>query len=73
MKNILTTTLVKTNQSNVPAWYWLVFSNSYVIGAAEVILSFFGLKKNKFGLTGNLTIFLAIYFGIAWLVYWFLF
>ncbi len=72
IKNMITTALVKANQSNVPDWYWLVFSNSYIIEVTEVILSFIALKRNKFALIGNLTILLVIYFAIAWLVYWFL-
>jgi len=73
VKNVVTTTLVKANQSNVPSWYWIVFSNSYVIEVIGIILSIISLKRNKFGLVGNLTIVLTIYFTIAWLVYWFFF
>jgi len=73
VKNMITTILVKSNQSNIPSWYWLGFSNSYVIEVTGIILSFISLKRNKFRFIGSLTIFLAIYFAIAWLVYWFFF
>lgn len=72
-KNIITSTLNKSDQSNVPSWYWVVFSNSYVIEVLGIILAIVSLKRNKFGLVGGLTVFLAAYFAIAWLVYWFLF
>ena len=70
-ENLITTALTK--QSDVPWWYWTIFSNSYVIEVAIIILSVVSLRKNAFGLRGKLTIFLTLYFVVAWLVYWFAF
>ncbi|OGY28309.1 MAG: hypothetical protein A3F33_01585 [Candidatus Woykebacteria bacterium RIFCSPHIGHO2_12_FULL_43_10] len=73
LKNLYTTVLYKEDRSLVPWWYWVVFSSSYVIEILGIILAVISLKGGKFGLAGTLTIFLAAYFAIAWLVYWFLF
>lgn len=73
IKNIIATTLVKTNPSDVPWWYWIVFSHAYVIEGIEIVLSTVSLLRNKFGVLGNLTILMAGYFAIAWVVYWYLF
>lgn len=72
IQNIITTTLAKTNPQ-VPWWYWTVFSNSYVIEVIVMVLSVVSLLRRKFGILGNLTIIMAMYFITAWLVYWYLF
>ncbi len=73
IKNIITTTLNKSDQTNIPSWYWLVFSNSYVIETVAIILAIVSLKRNKFDKLGYVTIFLSAYFTLAWIVYWFFF
>lgn len=70
INNILSNLLVKNNASNIPTWYWVVFSYSYVIEILGILTAVFSLKRKKFDTLGKIPIFLLIYFIIAWLVYW---
>lgn len=72
VQSIITTTLTKINPQ-VPWWYWTVFSNSYAIEIVGIVLSAVSLLRKKFGILGNLTIIMAAYFTVAWVVYWYLF
>lgn len=68
--NFITTMFVKADTLKTPFWYWIVF-NTITIAVAELGFAWYSLKENSFGITGYLTIFLAIILSIAWLYYWF--
>lgn len=66
---LLSDMLVKSDFSKTPSWYWKVF-NTYAIEVSEIALVRYSLWKNKFYISGYLTIFIALTFFIAWTFYW---
>lgn len=70
LNTLLSDTLVKSDVSETPVWYWTVF-NTYLIEITELLLAGFSLKRGKFGSPGYLTIFIALGFLAVWLFYWF--
>lgn len=71
VKTFIATILTKKDKSRVPKWYWIVF-NEYLIELSIVASSLYCFWTNTFGFFGYLTIALAIFFEIIWLVYYFI-
>src|SRR4030042_2388427 len=71
INNFLSTLLVKKTNSSATD---LVFWNpkiTYFIAVTEIFLSIYCLKTKGFGKVGLITIIIAFFTIILWLVYWF--
>lgn len=69
IKNVLSTTLVKSSPSRLPTLW--VFVNTYVIALVEIVLSLFCLRKQEFKKVGYATIVIAVATLATWGYYWF--